>query len=541
MALDPQIALGVQVPQPENPIATMTQIENVRALRDQREALAEQRQQQAQALIQKAKDTAAINSALQQSNGDLLGAGDLLTKSGNGTLGQTLYTQAEEHRTKMFAALEAQNKASQAHLDLAGQIASTMGDSPEHYEAGRQMIASMLQGDQTLGPWFNSVAPQNALPDQIPGIVGTITKAVQDGKQRAQEEAADTLAFQKGEYDGPMARRLLAVPPAQRPQVLAAGLQGSPSTAARQGLLQTFGSIIGDDAALQKIAHPETPMTPYQEQELKLRQGELAVIQAREAREAKAAAVGATAPDIQPGTPDFKVAQDLAYGRMTPGFFRTLQAYNRDAGKKAALYAKAAELNPDFNEADFERGFKFISSPRIASQLASLDNVESGVSDLLKASDAATRSGSPLLNRALIPAAGLVLGNKKYTNWQTARTAFADELSGALGYGSATDMSREMGFNMTDANLSPEAFRSGIQDIVIPFVDRKRASLLKQGSVYGTGANNSAVSGTQNTSNVKHFSDADVRVTADGRHLALVDGKPTEVVKSGNGWVVKGG
>src|SRR5689334_14855125 len=98
MALDPQIALGVQIPTPQNPIQTLTQIENVKALAEQRQALAQERMQQAQALVQKAKDTAAINTYLQQSGGDYDAAGDLAVKNGDGSLAQGLYKQASDRR-----------------------------------------------------------------------------------------------------------------------------------------------------------------------------------------------------------------------------------------------------------------------------------------------------------------------------------------------------------------------------------------------------------------------------------------------------------
>ncbi len=42
-----------------------------------------------------------------------------------------------------------------------------------------------------------------------------------------------------------------------------------------------------------------------------------------------------------------------------------------------------------------------------------------------------------------------------------------------------------MGFNMTDPTLSPDDFASSVQDIVVPFVNRKRDTLLKQMGVYG--------------------------------------------------------
>jgi hypothetical protein len=190
------------------------------------------------------------------------------------------------------------------------------------------------------------------------------------------------------------------------------------------------------------------------------------------------------APPIDPGTPRYRVAQDLAYGKLTMQQFRGLYSYSRDPQQKLAIYDLAADLNPNFNPASFEMGFTLAKNPKVQQQLAALDNVKLAVPDLIAASNAASRSGATILNKAIVPG-GIAVGNKKYSNFRMARIAFADELSGALGFGSATDMSREMGFNMTDENLSPENFRSAVQDIIIPFLDRKRGTMLNQMGTYG--------------------------------------------------------
>ena len=190
---------------------------------------------------------------------------------------------------------------------------------------------------------------------------------------------------------------------------------------------------------------------------------------------------------ITPGSRDDRSAHDLADGALTLAQLKTIYPYTRDGSnqqKIAAIYDAARQLNPNFNPADFEAGFKFATNPKVRQQVASLNNVESGVSDLLKFSDAADRTGVPLVNQAILPG-GVKLGSKSYANVATARTAFADELSGALGYGSATDMSREMGLDMTDPNMSGPVFRSNIQDVVVPFVARKKAALLGQMGPYG--------------------------------------------------------
>ena len=205
-------------------------------------------------------------------------------------------------------------------------------------------------------------------------------------------------------------------------------------------------------------------------------------------------AAGGMSKPIEPGTREYRLAQDLAYGKTTLTQFRTMFGRStNDTNRRLDIYDKAAELNPNFNPAQFEMGFTFAKNPKVQQQLASLDNVQQGIPDLLKFSDRAKRAGATVLNKFLLPG-GIAIGNKKYSNFRTAQIAFADELSGALGYGSATDMSREMGFNMADPNLGPDAFNSAIQDVVLPFIERKRATMLKQMGVYGLPGMNPAAS-----------------------------------------------
>jgi hypothetical protein len=106
------------------------------------------------------------------------------------------------------------------------------------------------------------------------------------------------------------------------------------------------------------------------------------------------------------------------------------------------------------------------------------------IPDLLKYSDDAKRSGATALNQFLIPG-GLAIGDKSYTNLKTAATAFADELSLALGIGNATDMAKQMGFEMTDFYQSPENLRSNLLGPVARFIDNRRNSLLSEMGPYG--------------------------------------------------------
>lgn len=254
-----------------------------------------------------------------------------------------------------------------------------------------------------------------------------------------------------------------------------------PAFALKQGkTVQNLGPDLTMQAVqeyAQKSKDPESLRLAHQMTQMNL--------QLAQARLDDLRAKGATAPmQINAGSREYKIAQDLAYGRLTMQQFRSLTAYSRDTNKKMDIYDKASELNPNFNPAQFEMGFKFAGNPKTQNQLASMDNVTHGIDDLLKFSDAASRTGVTALNKLVIPG-GLAVGGKKYSDFHTAQIAFADELSGALGFGGATDMSKQMGLDMTNPNLSPENFRSAVENVVKPFIDRKRQTLLNQMGVYG--------------------------------------------------------
>jgi len=200
--------------------------------------------------------------------------------------------------------------------------------------------------------------------------------------------------------------------------------------------------------------------------------------------------VNAANPNLAPSKPvergskEYSVARDMASGDLTFSQFTKLFSRSTDANKRLAIYDAAREINPSFNPASFEAGYGFAKSPKVRAQIASLNNVDKGVDDLLKFSDKAGRSGFTILNKAILPG-GVALGNKNFTNFHTAQVAFADELSGALGYGSATDMAKQMSLDLTNPNFSPENFKAAINDVVVPFIARKRSSLTEQMGPYG--------------------------------------------------------
>jgi hypothetical protein len=220
VALDPQIAMGIQIPKPADPIQTMNQMESVRALRDQREALAEERQQQAQALIEKSKNQAALNAALQANGGDYDLAGESLAKAGQNAAAQQAYAFATDRRKKMADALKAENDNAQAHLNLGMSILSTMGDTPQGYAAGRQAAKGLVANDPQIGPYFDQFFPENPDPSQIPDIVKRATGILTTAKERADAQAKEHDLFLSGKYDQGFAPTFAQTPPEGRQQAL---------------------------------------------------------------------------------------------------------------------------------------------------------------------------------------------------------------------------------------------------------------------------------------------------------------------------------
>jgi hypothetical protein len=500
VALNPQvITAGMTNPEPiQSPNDIAEGLAKTRVYQGQADELAAQAQERVKA----AADDAAARTALMAHPNDPDAAIGTLVATGHPNAAFKIQSTLTAQRKAAAEAADAEIKTHTARANYIGQ--SLNGADPTNQADWSTRVNGILAQ-------FQDPNERAQMAQQLAGVktaddVAKIRSSGETTEQYLNQQQSALALLASGKPTEAAASLLLSQPDQAHYDAALSGMKSMFPASVVAQMPTTFGP--DSQAQLKQLAIPvaeqerlkgeaaaRAQTAKNENANLAVSQARLKVEQDRERREADTAAKASQPPpEIKPGTPDFKVAQDLAYGRMTPGFFRTLQAYNRDAGKKSALYAKAAELNPDFNEADFERGFKFISSPRVASQLASLDNVQSGVNDLLKASDAAKRSGSPSFNKWVVsPVSSSVLGNKKYSNFQTAVTAFADELSGALGYGSATDMSREMGYKMTDPNQSPDTFRSNIEDIVIPFVERKRASLLKQGSVYGTSANNSSI------------------------------------------------
>ena len=173
-------------------------------------------------------------------------------------------------------------------------------------------------------------------------------------------------------------------------------------------------------------------------------------------------------------------------GIITPDEINGMARTAAGAALKGLFLTSAAESG--VNLAGAQASYGFAANKSVKQQIGSLDNAISLTDEMNKLSDAAPRS-IPLLNQWAIPG-GILIGNTSYSNWSTAVTAYADELSGGLGFGTATDMTRQLGLNLSDWKKSPEQFKSDMQNVIVPFLNNKKNALVGQMGQYGNTQSN---------------------------------------------------
>ena len=191
-----------------------------------------------------------------------------------------------------------------------------------------------------------------------------------------------------------------------------------------------------------------------------------------------------SAKAIQPGSPEFTTAQNLAYGKLTFSEFRTLVAYGRDPMLKLSIYAKATELNPNFNPAKFEMGYKFAANPATQRALAAVDNVMPNIDKIIELSNSWDRTQYPDINK-FMGAIQFKMGNKTVSSIRQAQKLVGDEMGIALGAGTMTDMKLQLGLDVIDPNLPEDVFASNMVRIKDFLINRK-TSLLDQMGIYGS-------------------------------------------------------
>jgi hypothetical protein len=189
-------------------------------------------------------------------------------------------------------------------------------------------------------------------------------------------------------------------------------------------------------------------------------------------------------PTLKPGTAAYRTAQDMAYGKLTFAQFRTLMAYNRDAGMKLALYDTARQINPNFNPAAFEMGYRYAGNPKTQNTLVSIDNALSNFDKAVDISNALDRTDFPTINK-LLASGKFELGGKAVTNMQQFQTILGDDIALAIGQGAPSDYKTKLAQSLTNGNLSKENFISTLRQAG-EFLQNRKRSILTQEGPYGT-------------------------------------------------------
>lgn len=186
--------------------------------------------------------------------------------------------------------------------------------------------------------------------------------------------------------------------------------------------------------------------------------------------------------EITEGTPDYRRAEALAFGRLTLAQAKGLYSF-KDKEKLRAVLDKAEQINPNFNAALFEQGYKFASNVKTQTAMAAIDSVAPNIDRLIELSDKWDRTKYPSIN-AFLKAAKFQWGNQTVSDFGQLQTIVGDELGTALGSGSASDLKVKLGLEMSGGTKGPEAFRSSMLEVKHALHNRK-AGLLGQMGPYG--------------------------------------------------------
>lgn len=193
-------------------------------------------------------------------------------------------------------------------------------------------------------------------------------------------------------------------------------------------------------------------------------------------------------PTIAPGSPDYKIAQKLASGQLTFTQFRGLYP-NRasDAGLKRAVYDMASELNPNFNPAQFEIGFKMASNPQINQRVVAINSLYPVIDQIEALSQQVPRGDIQAFNRLLI-GGKVQIGNRKAITFQQLKTLLGDEVGNALGVGSGSDLKTKIGLDLVNANLGDGSFQDTMEQLRNVLGARRDALVQTMGPYGGNAA-----------------------------------------------------
>jgi hypothetical protein len=127
-------------------------------------------------------------------------------------------------------------------------------------------------------------------------------------------------------------------------------------------------------------------------------------------------------------------------------------------------------------------------NPAIRQRVTALQTVQNLTPAIQELSDAASRSNIQSINGA-IQSVGIQFGGTTYNNFEDLATIVQSELSGVVGYGSASDQSRSIAAVFANPNQSPEQFMSSWNKVIVPALNATGAAIAAQAGTQASSLN----------------------------------------------------
>ena len=145
-----------------------------------------------------------------------------------------------------------------------------------------------------------------------------------------------------------------------------------------------------------------------------------------------------------------------------------------------------ASGNPNgVNFSAIQGQYSYATNPAVQTRAGALKTVQNMSANLQSLSDEATRSNYPTINSA-ISSLGIEFGGTTYNNFKQFAQVAQNELSGVIGYGSATDQSRQISQLFADPNQSPQQFISSWNSVVVPALNATGQAISALAGSYGS-------------------------------------------------------
>ncbi len=176
-------------------------------------------------------------------------------------------------------------------------------------------------------------------------------------------------------------------------------------------------------------------------------------------------------------------ARDLANGKMTPDQFN--QTYGRSAKTapaKQMIIDRAQQINPKFSPSSFKAEYDYATTPSVMQQAQAIKSAYPNIDKMIQLSQQASANGIKSLNDIQLKGS-VEFGGQPAANFLQAQKLLGDDVSGILGFGSASDMKTKLGLDVIDTGLTTAQFASNMNQLK-EFVDKKISSINDLAGIY---------------------------------------------------------